>query len=241
LRVILRGQYRFSSPANENSSVQVMRASCPSTWTKANTMECYHHPTCDPRSRVSRNINIRAARLARSGAVPGMDADDIGQELRLHLLSRDSKFDPARGGYDTFADRVLANHVTSLAAPTERLGAERKWVGFDAPAKGGSGEEDHTLSDTLPESAAFHATPRARDESIGLVLDVRRLLAVLNPACHAVAVALADLSPTDAARALGIHRSTVYVYLAMIRKAAIDLGLHNYLGRPRQFRASAGM
>ena len=41
------------------------------------------HPISDARSRVSRNILIRAERLARSGSVPGMDAEDIEQDLRL--------------------------------------------------------------------------------------------------------------------------------------------------------------
>ena len=69
------------------------------------------HPICDARSRVSRNISYRSKRLARSGAVPGMDAEDIKQDLRLHLYRRDGSFDPSRGEYDTFADRVLANRI----------------------------------------------------------------------------------------------------------------------------------
>ncbi|MDZ7711031.1 MAG: hypothetical protein U5K36_14050 [Roseovarius sp.] len=42
----------------------------------------------DPNTRISRNIRIRAARLARSGTVPGLDVDDIEQELRLDLIRR---------------------------------------------------------------------------------------------------------------------------------------------------------
>jgi DNA-directed RNA polymerase specialized sigma24 family protein len=44
-----------------------------------------------------------------------------------------------------------------------------------------------------------------------------------------LAVALIDMSPTEAARALGIHRSTVYARLATIRKAAEALDLAEYL------------
>jgi hypothetical protein len=48
-------------------------------------MEHFQHPITNPHSRVSRNIMVRAARLARCGAVPGMTAEDIAQDLREHL------------------------------------------------------------------------------------------------------------------------------------------------------------
>ena len=191
----------------------------------------HFHPICDARSRVSRNIIIRAERLARSGSVPGMDAEDIKQDLRLHLYRRDDKFDPSRGQYDTFADRVLANRIATLAAPTERLRVERGWIDFDAPGEGCGDGEKLPLAETLPESAMPHAAAaRAPDEAFGLVRDVRRFLAGLTPTCRALALALVDMSPTEAADALGIHRSTVYARLATIRKAAEALDLAAYLG-----------
>ena len=189
------------------------------------------HPICDARSRVSRNITIRAERLARSGSVPGMDAEDIKQDLRLHLYRRDDKFDPSRGQYDTFADRVLANRIATLAAPTERLRAERAWIDFNTPSEGRGDGETLPLAETLPDSVAPHAAvARAPDEAFGLVRDVRRLLAGLTPTCRDVALALIDMSPTEAAEALGIHRSTVYARLGTIRKAAEALDLAAYLG-----------
>lgn len=180
------------------------------------------HPICDARSRVSRNIIIRAERLARSGSVPGMDAEDIKQDLRLHLYRCDDRFDPSRGQYDTFADRVLANRIATLAAPTERLRAERAWVDFDTPSEGRGNDEMLPLAETLPDSEMPHAAvARAPDEAFGLVRDVRRLLAGLTPTCRDVALALIDMSPTEAAEALGIHRSTVYARLGTITEDAL--------------------
>ncbi|MCB1339428.1 MAG: sigma-70 family RNA polymerase sigma factor [Maritimibacter sp.] len=194
-------------------------------------MERFHHPVTDPHSRVSRNIMIRAGRLARSGAVPGMTADDIAQELREHLWRRDGAFDPARGSYDTFADRVIVNRIATLASPTERLRAERAWVGLDDPAPGARADEALPLADTLADTDAMYApAPRAADEAIGLVHDMCRLLDGLSPACRAVAHALADLTPTEAATALGVNRSTVYARLGAIRAAAVAIGLDAYLG-----------
>lgn len=218
-----------------------MRATCPSTRTKAKIMEHVTHPILDPHSRVSRNISIRATRLARSGAVPGMDPEDVAQDLRLHLFRRESGFRPDRGQYDTFADRVLTNRVASLAAPTHRLHAERLWTSFDTPINTSAEAGSVSWGKFLPQGAALHAPARSVDDAICLGLDVERLLSRLKPLCRAVAIELAHSSVAEAASALSIHRSTVYACLATIRTVAIDLGLNNYLGPARQISHRAGM
>ena len=95
------------------------------------------HPICDARSRVSRNIIIRAERLARSGSVPGMDAEDIKQDLRLHLYRRDDRFDPSRGQYDTFADRVLASLTRITLEYNEKIRPQPDRENAFAGASGG--------------------------------------------------------------------------------------------------------
>jgi DNA-directed RNA polymerase specialized sigma24 family protein len=218
-----------------------MRATCPSTRNKAKIMEHFTHPILDPHSRVSRNISIRATRLARSGAVPGMEPEDVAQELRLHLLRRESRFRPERGQYDTFADRVLTNRAATLAAPTHRLHAERLWTSFDTPINTSAEAGSLSWGEFLPQNAALHAPARAVEDAICLVLDVQHLLSRLTPLCRAVAIELANSSVAEAASVLLIHRSTVYACLATIRRVAIDLGLDNYLGPARQIRPRAGM
>ena len=68
--------------------------------------------------RVVRNIRYQASSLARSGRLPGMDKSDIEQDLMLDLLQRQTKFDPVRASFDTFADRVVTHRVATLMAPT---------------------------------------------------------------------------------------------------------------------------
>ena len=194
-------------------------------------MERFQHPITDPHSRVSRNIMIRAARLARSGAVPGMTVEDIAQDLREHLWRRDGAFDLTRGSYDTFADRVIANRIATLASPTERLRAERNWISFDEPSKQTEDGEALPLSETLGESDPLNGPEsRPADVAFGLVRDIRRLRDELTPSCRAVADLMIELTPTEAARAIGVHRSTIYARLATIRSAAAAMGLEVYLG-----------
>lgn len=194
-------------------------------------MEHFQHPITDPHSRVSRNIMVRAARLVRSGAVPGMTAEDIAQDLREHLWRRDGAFDLTRGSYDTFADCVIANRIATLASPTERLRAERTWVSFDEPTQQKEDGAPLPLSETLAEADGLNGpASRPADESFGLARDVRRLRGALTPTCRAMADVLVDLTPTEAAHALGVHRSTIYARLASMRSVAIARGLEVYLG-----------
>jgi RNA polymerase sigma factor (sigma-70 family) len=193
-------------------------------------MERFQHPITDPHSRVSRNIKARAARLARSRAVPGMTAEDIAQELREHLWRRDGAFDPARGSYDTFADRVIANRIASLANPTKRLRAERNWISLEEPSQHMDDGEQLPLSETLSEADAIHGPrPGTTEDELGLVRDVGQLRTMLTPTCRAMADVLIDLTPTEAATTLGIHRSTIYARLSHLRAEATAIGLHEYL------------
>lgn len=203
-------------------------------------MERNHHLT-DAGSRVSRTIRVRADRLARSGAVPGMDADDIAQDLRLDLVERAPRYDPARASFETFADRVTANRIATLASPTARLRAERGMRDLHGASGASDDGEGLPLADTLPESAALHAVETVEpDVAFGLRHDVGRLIAALPPACRQVAVALSEMSATEAARALGLNRCTIYARLASIRAAALALGLEDYVRGPRHFAAPAG-
>lgn len=203
-------------------------------------MERSHH-LIDANTRVSRNIRIRAERLARSGSVPGMDADDITQDLRLDLIARAPRYDPERASFETFADRVAANRIATLAAPTARIRAERRMRDLHGPCGVSHEGEGLPLADTLPESAALHAGEEVdQDVAFGLRRDVGRLIAALTPACRQVAAALSEMSPTEAARALGLNRCTIYARLASIRTAALALGLEDYVRGPRHFATPAG-
>ena len=67
--------------------------------------------------RVTDNIRFNASGLARIGAVPGMERDDIQQDLVVDLLHRSKKFNPTLASFQTFADRVVAHRISSLTSP----------------------------------------------------------------------------------------------------------------------------
>ena len=184
-------------------------------------------------SRIDRTIRYRAELLARSGAVPGMTADDIAQELRLDLFRRAQQFNPERASFPTFADRVTAHRIATLAASTAQRRAERATLSLDAPVEGADAAARETLGDMLAAGDALSGPERAEhDREHAMRHDVGRLMRALSPACRVVAVALGHMSPTEITRALGLHRSTVYARIAAIRETAAAMGLDGYLGAP---------
>lgn len=187
------------------------------------------HKLTDPTSRISRNIRIRAGRLARSGAVPGLDVDDIEQELRLDLIRRAHNFNPEKSSFNTFADRVIKNQIATLASATRAMRAERVMQSLHSHVGENEADDGLTLSDILPETAAIHPVDEfALAHAPGLRGDVAKLMNALCPSSRRVAIALSHLNIAEAARVLGLHRSTVYDRLAVIRQTAQSLGLDGY-------------
>lgn len=177
--------------------------------------------------RVIRNIKYQAARLARSGALPGMDKEDIEQELMLDLLRRKGRFDPERASFDTFADRVVTNRVASLTASTHKLRAERITISLDFVVANDDEEDGASLIDKLDDLE----NPCALDElKIGLARDVARFIGDLPPVLQRYVAILAADNVCEAAREAGLHRSTIYERKEQIRRAAEDWGLAEYLG-----------
>jgi DNA-directed RNA polymerase specialized sigma24 family protein len=177
--------------------------------------------------RVIRNIKYKAAKLARSGTLPGIDKEDIEQELMLDLLRRKGRFDPDRASFETFADRVVTNRVASLTASTHKLRAERITISLDFVVANDDEEDGASLIDKLDDLK----NPFALDElKIGLARDVARFIGDLPPVLQRYVAILAADNVCEAAREAGLHRSTIYERKEQIRQAAEDWGLEEYLG-----------
>lgn len=65
-------------------------------------------------------IRVKARQLIRRPGFSRSDQDDIEQELHLHLLGMAKQFDPARGSFNTFANRVVKSAVAMLLRSQSR-------------------------------------------------------------------------------------------------------------------------
>lgn len=181
--------------------------------------------------RTLKQIRSTARRLARSGRIRSMDAEDIAQDLFLDLWRRCPAFDPSRASFPTFADRIIAHRVATLTSPTARLRAERRQVCIDEPLEDDLGQ---TLADVLADPMA----PGELDH--GLALDLRCFVAGLTPALQRCCEILLAPNLRAATVQAGVHHSSLYENARRLRRQAEAAGLKEYVAPSRHFRRHAG-
>lgn len=182
-------------------------------------------------ARTIRRIRFLASKLSRQNAVPGMDREDIEQDLVLDLLQRIGRHDPARARLETFAEHVLDNRVATLTRPCARLRNERQMVSTDAPVPSNDNDaESGQLPDDNLVTGNGDADPASVENQLSLRIDVERFVGKLPPALRLCADIMRNGNVSEGASKTGLHRSTIYERLAHLRAEAAAIGLHEYLG-----------
>ena len=146
---------------------------------------------------------VRAATVATLYGLPSESRRDLEQEALLELWRKRPAYDAQRGSWRTFAERVVANRMTSLVRSmySERSGHFREepienLLGLAAP---------NSLTD--------------------LRADVSRVLAGLSPFDRNVALCLIGHSAIETTQCLGVSRATVYRAIWRLRAAFTEAGL----------------
>jgi len=156
-------------------------------------------------------IRRKAAKLARQAATPTADRDDFAQDLWVALLSRWKKYNPRRGNPDSFVHVVLKHAAANIVR--KHRAAKRIQPGRSVAPEGCP---DSRLADW--------------EMLLDLILDVGEAIKPL-PDCLSKAAAIVANSDTiaEAARDLGVSRSTLYSRLDSIRKRFENRELQKYL------------
>jgi DNA-directed RNA polymerase specialized sigma24 family protein len=175
-------------------------------------------------ARIVASVRHHARRAARR--LPGLELEDLEQELMLHAHRRLTSYDPNRADLWTYADRVLSNFVMNLA----------KAAG--APSRGGGTSTislDDLERDCKPIAAAVgdrRSTDFSWCEHIHLRQDLNCILNSLpqhlKDCCHW----LAESSVTEAARRSGLARGSIYSRIATLRRAFAAAGIDAYIAPP---------
>jgi DNA-directed RNA polymerase specialized sigma24 family protein len=155
-------------------------------------------------------IGRKSRQILRQTGLPSSDREDVEQTLALLLLQRLPKFDPAEGDRAAFVRMVLRQatvNVLRFLAAAKRSGRP---VSLDA------------LLPTADDGATS-------EESGDLVLDLAGALEALPADLRAIANELRVSSKTEAARNLGIPRSTLHERAKEIRAAFERRALDDYL------------
>jgi hypothetical protein len=176
-------------------------------------------------------VRRHARRLVRSGAIPASDLEDAEQDLMVHALAHIGKHDERLGHAPAFYDRVIgtkARHIAEHRLAMRRrpkapvLALEHGLSAGAADAEPG-GISEEQLRRVGPEPM------RSEAETLRLRIDVRAAIERLPPVQREIAARLLGGSVSDAARELGVARSSLYPHVAAIRAAFAEAGLDGYV------------
>lgn len=132
----------------------------------------------------------------------GADREDIVQDVMLGLWREIPNFDPKKSSLPTFVERVVKSRTSSAI------------------------RDRRTLKRTAMAPLTSEPVSECPSRKFHLRVDVERLLARLTPFDRRVAEELIESTPTEAARVLGVSRSTVYLAIDRIRAVFVAGGLY---------------
>jgi RNA polymerase sigma-70 factor (ECF subfamily) len=183
-----------------------------------------HYSGIDARIVASVRHHARRAR----GKLPGLELEDLEQELMLHAHRRLNSYDPTRADLWTFVDRVLSNFLANLgkAAGAKSRGSGMSTISLDDP----NVERDSEAIAAAADNGGSREPSWC--EYIHLRQDLHRVLYSLpehlQDCCHR----LTENSVAEAARHSGLARGSIYSRMATLKRAFAAAGLDIYLVRP---------
>ena len=162
-------------------------------------------------------IRHKARQLIGKAGWTDDDRPDLEQELALDLVQRMRNFDPKKAQVTTFMARVVEHRMVTLMEA--RFAQCRDWrrgrVSLNDPVN--DGEDAEEWVDTLP------GDPEAW-QKIDRCMDIERLIASLPDEQRILCEQLKDNTMAEAARTLGLPRSTLYGRLGLIRERFVEGG-----------------
>lgn len=178
-------------------------------------------------------IRHKARQLVGKAGFTWSDVRDIEQEMILDLLSRFPKFDPDKAAHSTFAARIVEHKISKLFRYRRREMRDyrRESCSLDDPIEDAEGKPIRRACSFCQGKAAFRLGKRARsrEEEAQLRIDVSLVLEKLPDDLREVAEQLKTETVSDAARNLGIPRTTLYGNIKRIRSLFEDAELQDYL------------
>jgi RNA polymerase sigma-70 factor (ECF subfamily) len=169
------------------------------------------HPIDD---YVLKRIDFRARQLAIKFRLSDDRRDDLAQAMIVELLKAATRFDPdGSATWHTYACRSLDLAVKKLTQTECRMRQREagRPMGYSQSPDGCSSAVNnpaHVVEDGLAQ--------------LELKMDVDVVLARMPQRLRQVCRLLMELSPTEAAKALGIHRNSIYRLIAQVRAYFMD-------------------
>jgi RNA polymerase sigma-70 factor (ECF subfamily) len=183
--------------------------------------------------RISNFIRFKARQIVGKAGFTESDIDDIAQEMTTDLLSRLPKFDPGKAKESTFVARIIEHKISKLIRHRKQAKRDyrRESCSLGDMLEGPYGNPI-ARSETIDQDKAEIRTGkrhRTYEEEIHLRLDVSLVISKLPDDLRPVAEQLMTKTITEAAKSLGIPRTTLYGMRDRLRSIFENADLKKYL------------
>jgi RNA polymerase sigma-70 factor (ECF subfamily) len=179
-----------------------------------------------------RHIRRRARQLARTAGFAAQDIEDIRQDLIVDLLERLPKFDPAKASYNTFVTHVVDSKVATLIRDRncKKRDPRREQRSLNECIDDGEGGSVEHVQTIAAEEADRRLGRQARSdqETVELALDIEEVPKRLPDNLRRLCELLKTGSIADAARAMGVPRTTLHGHIVKLRNVLETIDLQNY-------------
>ena len=174
-------------------------------------------------------IDYRVRQLTLRFGLSEHEQEDYRSDMAADVYTAMRRFDPGKAKRETFVNRVLDRFM--LHATRSRCNRLKRPclnpIGFADIA-----EAYEPISNDPPKGEHTEV------DLIELRLDVEQVIGEMPDRLRQASRLLMEMSPADAARAMGIHPCSIYRIMARIREQLAAAGL-NYRGGSREDSAPA--
>lgn len=157
------------------------------------------------------------------------DLEDLVQELMLALLECRDSYDPSKARWTYFVKTVIDRKSISLrrSQSTESRGNTVVVASLNVLVHDEEGQLVELAQQVYQSEGGAHRGIEHRDRQAGIerTLNISDVVAQLDPELAEICSLLAEMSVTEAARVLGIPRTTLISRLAKIREHFFEAGM----------------
>jgi RNA polymerase sigma-70 factor (ECF subfamily) len=174
-------------------------------------------------------IRFKALEVSKAPPFTRSDFRDIEQELAIDLMRRARHFNPARGKWQGFVRRVVANSIANMMEGVTSRRHDHRSHAFSlneiVVLPDGEITEHHELREGVTNAADGRDKRNASDLRIDLFLAIETLPEDLKFLC----LRLRYETVREMSRSLGLSREQIYRKLRKARALLTNAGLRDYL------------
>lgn len=182
---------------------------------------------------AARVIRHKAKHLVGTAGFTESDRDDLEQEMMLDVITRLPKFDANKGTPKTFVARIIERKISKLIRHRTSDMRDYRREAFSLnenmeDGDGGSVERGDLVSrESIDPVVASNS--RSGVDEMAFLQDMEAVLSGLPGHLRRLCEILKTGTVSDAAREMGIPRTTLHDHVTKLRSLFEDAGLREYL------------